>query len=184
MNFYTWDAQRTRHISLIVFFFSNLEELWAEKFVIYTIVSAFFKGYVNFKEWFLFLLAELQGKFISSQRNKQKMTGLIFKSQLDAILGSRAVLTFTYFLVFIQAVSEPSSKFQKNMTIGFHFQTCSTLFSSEVIVADFWGWGVVSDVTENFKDLEIELFNGDYQFCAESSNSSLYMVSFKVKLKV
>lgn len=43
---------------------------------------------------------------------------------------------------------------------------------------------MVSDVTENFKDLEIELFNGDYQFCAESSNSSLYMVSFKVKLKV
>lgn len=107
---------------LFIFIFSNLEELWDEKFVICTLFCAFFKWYVNFREGFLFLLAELQGKFISSQRNKQKMTDLIFKSQLDAILGSRAVMTFRYFLVLIQAVSsEASSNFVKNMTIGFHF---------------------------------------------------------------
>lgn len=74
--------------------------------------------------------------FISEKQTK-KMTDLIFKSQLDAILGSRAVVTFMCFLVLAQAVSELSSKFLKNMTIGFHFQTCSTLFSSEVTVADF-----------------------------------------------
>lgn len=83
MNFYMWDAQRTRHISLIALFFAtwrNIELKSLFKSVLKVVIYAlfilyflhFFKGYVNFRKWFSFLLAKLQGKFISSQRNKQK----------------------------------------------------------------------------------------------------------------
>lgn len=56
-EFNTWSAQRTRHISLIVFFliWRNFK-LKSLLFILY--FSHFFKD-VNFRKWFLFLLAEL-----------------------------------------------------------------------------------------------------------------------------
>ena len=59
-EFYTWDCRRTRHVSLS-FFFLNWKKK-AESFVIYIFFSVFFKGYVNFEELFLFLLAEVMGQ--------------------------------------------------------------------------------------------------------------------------
>lgn len=69
------------------------------------------------------------------------------------------------------------------MTISLHFPTGSISFQQKFLWWTWEGESVVCDVTEGFRDLEVELFYCNNQFCAESLNS-LYVVSFKVKLEV
>lgn len=81
-------------------------------------------------------------------------------------------MLFMCFLVLIQAFSGSFPKFFKNMTISLHFATYSTFFfffpQQKCLWRIFEGGSVVSDVTENFRDLERELGYCDNQFCAKS----------------
>lgn len=85
------------------------------------------------------------------------MTNLPFKRQHDTLLGWSSCDIYVLILVLIQAFSESFSKFLKNRAMSLHCTMHSTFFSRHKCLRwIFEGGNVVSDVSENFRDLEIE----------------------------